>query len=106
VTHATVVRYQTRPECADDNERLIRAVFAELAEARPDGFRYASFRFDDDVSFLHVAVFDGDENPLSTLAAFGAFQSGIKDRCTDGPDPAGARVIASYRFLGDAAGDQ
>ena len=106
MTHATVVRYQTRPECADDNEGLIRAVFAELAEVAPEGFRYASFRLDDDVSFLHVAVFDGDENPLSTLAAFGAFQSGIKDRCTDGPNPTAARVIASYRFLADGTNGQ
>ena len=30
-----VIRYRTKPEHADENERLIRAVFAELAEQSP-----------------------------------------------------------------------
>ena len=28
-----VIRYRTKPEHADENERLVRAVFAELAES-------------------------------------------------------------------------
>ena len=35
MTTATVVRYTTRPEAADENERLIRAVFAQLADESP-----------------------------------------------------------------------
>jgi hypothetical protein len=31
VTRAVVVRYRTRPDAADDNERLNTAVFEELA---------------------------------------------------------------------------
>ena len=98
MTVAKVIRYKTKPECADENERLIRAVFAELASQNPDGLRYAAFRHDDGVSFLHVAVIDGDENPLTVSAAFGEFQSGIKDRCAEGPAPADATVIGSYRL--------
>jgi hypothetical protein len=99
VTVTKVIRYKTKPECADENERLIRGVFAELAEQNPGGLRYAAFRHDDGVSFLHVAVLDGDENPLTVSAAFGEFQSGIKDRCAEGPTPADATVIGSYRLL-------
>jgi len=58
-----VIRYRTKPEHADENERLIRGVFAELAEDRPDGLHYATFRLDDGVSFVHVAVTDGVDNP-------------------------------------------
>ena len=35
MTRAVVVRYRTRPDAADDNERLIKAVFEELAAVWP-----------------------------------------------------------------------
>ena len=31
-----VIRYRTKPEHADENERLVRDVFAELAEQDPE----------------------------------------------------------------------
>ncbi len=85
MSKATVVRYTTRPEAAEENERLITAVFAQLADERPDGMRYVAIRLDDGVSFVHVAVFDGDDNPLLKLRAFGDFVSAIDTRCADGP---------------------
>ena len=36
-TSAVVVRYQAKPERADENQRLIEAVFAELDERRAEG---------------------------------------------------------------------
>ena len=95
---AKVVRYTTKPEHADENERLIRKVFAELAEQEPAGIRYAAFRLDDGVSFVHVAVVEGDQNPLTSSAAFGRFQSGIAERCAQGPAAADATVVGSYRL--------
>ena len=94
-----VIRYRTNPQDADENARLIRDVFAELAAEQPDGLRYASFRLDDGVSFVHVAVVDGDKNPLSDSAAFAKFQSGISDRCADGPVASDATVVGSYGLL-------
>ena len=35
MTSQRSIRYRTKPEHADENERLIRAVFAELAEKVP-----------------------------------------------------------------------
>ncbi len=95
---AKVVRYTTKPEHAEENESLIRKVFAELAETEPDGIRYAAFRLDDGVSFVHVAVVDGEQNPLASSAAFGQFQSGIGERCAQGPLAADATVVGSYRL--------
>ena len=94
-----VIRYTTRPECADENERLVRNVFAELSNESGEQLRYAVFRLDDGVSFVHVAVLEGAENPLSTSAAFAEFQSGIQERCVEGLVAADAGVIGSYRFL-------
>jgi acyl dehydratase len=94
-----VIRYRTKPEQADENERLVRAVFDELAREAPDGLHYATFRLDDGVSFVHVAVTDGDENPLTSSPAFAAFQAAIGERCAEGPEPAGAAVIGNFRLL-------
>lgn len=95
---AKVVRYTTKPEHADENEALIRKVFAELAEQDPGGIRYAAFRLEDGVSFVHVAIVEGDQNPLASSAAFGQFQSGIGERCAQGPVAADAGVVGSYRL--------
>ena len=99
MTVTKVIRYKTHPESADENERLIRDVFAELAERQPPGLHYAAFRLDDGVTFLHVAVIDGAMNPLSVSAAFGKFQAGIQDRCVEGPAAADAAIVGSYQFM-------
>jgi hypothetical protein len=101
MTVAKVIRYKTHPEKADENEFLIRAVFVELAKENPHGLRYVAFRLDDGVSFLHVAVIDGADNPLTASAAFAGFQSGIQDRCAEGPAPANATIIGSYQQLAE-----
>jgi len=96
-----VIRYRTKPERADENAALIKAVFAELAESAPDGVRYAAFRLDDGVSFVHVVRLDGPGNPLPSMEAFQAFQAELGDRVADGPFAADATVVGSYGFWGD-----
>ena len=49
-----VVRYRPRPEEADNNQRLVEAVFAELADKDPGGVRYATLRLADG-TFVHIA---------------------------------------------------
>jgi hypothetical protein len=99
MTTTKVIRYRTKPEQADENERLIREVFAELARNDPKGLQYATFRLDDGVSFVHVAVLDGEENPLTSSPAFAAFQAGVAERCAEGPIPADATAIGNFRLL-------
>jgi hypothetical protein len=96
---ATVVRYQAKPERADENQELIEAVFTELDERRPEGFTYRAFRLDDGVSFVHVVVEHGTESPdsLADVPAFQAFVKDIADRCDVQPQPSGATVVGSYR---------
>jgi hypothetical protein len=48
------------------------------------------------VSFVHVAVLDGEENPLTSSAAFAEFQSGIGGRVAEGPIPSDGSMIGSY----------
>lgn len=98
-----VVRYQTRPDTADENQRLVENVFAELGDRDPGGLRYATFRLDDGVSFVHVATIETDDgsNPLAETAAFADFQREIGSRCVEPPAAHEATVVGSYRFLGD-----
>jgi hypothetical protein len=101
MTVTKVIRYRTKPECADENERLIQKVFAELTAEQPEGLHYASFRLDDGVSFLHVATIDGEVNPLQASKAFAAFQSNIAERVEEGPITADATIVGSYRVVSD-----
>src|SRR5205823_9199916 len=99
----TLIRYKTKPEMADKNAELIAAVFAELKAAQPEGVRYLSLRLEDDtfIHFVETAADDGS-SALPKLAAFGAFQSGIRERCAEPPLPRGATVVGNYRMLSEA----
>jgi hypothetical protein len=96
---ATVVRYQTRPEQAAENQRLVEAVFDDLEEREPVGFTYKVFRLEDGVSFVHVVVEHDVEDPdsLQSVPAFQAFVAGIADRCEIPPVAMGATVVGGYR---------
>src|SRR5215831_4975620 len=94
MSRTVVVRYQTRPEAAEENQALVRGVFAELDRERPAGLRYASFRLADGVSFVHVAACEA--GTLASLPAFGEFQRGIGERVTAPPVAAEATLVGSY----------
>ena len=95
MSKTVIVRYLTRPESAEENQALVERVYAALAETRPSGFRYTTYRLGDGVSFLHIAQLDGD-NPLVDLPAFQEFQRELPSRCVQPPQPSGASVIGSY----------
>jgi hypothetical protein len=96
---ATVVRYQTKPDRADENQQLIEAVFAELEANEPDGFTYKVFRLEDGVSFVHVVIEHdiGDPDSLLAVPAFQAFVANIADRCDVPPVAMGATIVGGYR---------
>jgi hypothetical protein len=97
---AVVVRYQAKPERADENQRLIEAVFADLEARQPNGFTYKVFRLDDGVSFVHVVIEHddvADSDSLQDVPAFQAFVADIADRCDVAPLAMGATVVGGYR---------
>jgi hypothetical protein len=91
-----IIRYQTRPEAAEENCRLVEAVYASLAELAPSDFSYSTYRLADGVTFVHVARLGGEGNPLQTLPAFAEFQSELAQRCVEQPDASEASVVGSY----------
>src|SRR5262249_450925 len=79
----TVIRYRAKPEAAEENARLIAAVFAALKAEAPAGLRYMALRLPDD-TFVHVVESEG-ASPLLQLAAFQAFTARIAERCSEKP---------------------
>jgi len=94
-----LIRYRTRPERADVNEQLIRAVYEELREIEPDGLSYATFLLADQVTFLHLVRTERAPSPLLAVRAFGVFQAGIADRCDQLPVREQLSTIGSYRMF-------
>ncbi len=96
---SSMVRYKVRPDRADENERLVRAVYEQLAREQPDGLHYATFRLPDGVSFMHV-VFETDQpgRILNEVAAFKAFTAEIEGRCDEPPAASEITLVGSYRM--------
>jgi hypothetical protein len=99
-----MVRYKVKPEQVEENEHLVRAVYAEIRRAEPAGLRYATFKLDDGVSFVHLAVTESENggSPLSKVKAFQEFQKDIEDRTDEGPVVTELDLIGSFRLLGDS----
>jgi L-rhamnose mutarotase len=92
-----MVRYKLKPEAVAENEALVRAVYDELQQTQPAGMRYATFKLDDGVSFVHVSFSDGSSS-LNELESFQAFQQGIAERCDEAPKVSELTEVGSYRF--------
>lgn len=94
-----ITRYATASaEAADENQRRVEAVFAELAEVRPDNITYLVLRLADD-SFLHVAFHNHAEdevNPITSARAFADFTDGHAERRQGNLDQQRASLVGSY----------
>ena len=98
-----MVRYTVKADQVEENERLVRAVYEELAQSAPEDMRYATFKLEDGRSFMHLAaVADEAENPLTRQPAFAEFQREIADRCETQPVVTTLEEVGSYRLLGVA----
>lgn len=99
--HTTIVRYKVNPDCAEDNQTLIRRVFEELEDSKLEDLRYVAFRLADGVSFVHVAVVEDKDgvNPLQKSAAFRDFVDNIEGRCEEAPVASNAEIVGSYRLF-------
>jgi hypothetical protein len=95
----TLIRYKTKPELAGKNAELIAAVFEELKVSAPEGVRYLSLRLDDN-NFVHFVETTADAaSAIPGLAAFKAFQNGIRERCVEPPQFGDVTIVGNYRML-------
>ena len=92
-----MVQYTVKPDRVAENKELVRAVYGELHETRPRGLRYATFKLDDGVSFVHLADHDEDgSDQLTQLDSFKRFQEGIAERCDEPPGVSEVNTIGAY----------
>ena len=98
----TVVRYRIKPEQERDNVRLVEGVFRELTAKAPEGVRYMCVKLNDG-TFVHFATVESKDgvHPITSLDAFRAFQSNIKERCMELPQSADATIVGNYRMIGE-----
>jgi hypothetical protein len=94
-----VTRYAMRSaEAADENQRRIEGVFAELETSEPDSVSYIVLRLADD-SFVHVSFHnhgDDEVNPIASTAAFAHFQDDHASRRDGGVDQQTAELVGAY----------
>jgi hypothetical protein len=97
----TIVTYTVKPGREEENASLVRALFAELAETQPAGFRYAVFHDPETRQFTHVFTGEGaSTGGLQELASFQAFVAGAQDRHERPARFAQAELIGDYRTFG------
>lgn len=99
---AVMVRYKVKPDRAAENAKLVRAVYDELRRTDPAGLRYATFRLDDGVSFMHIALeAEAGASPLPSVQAFKEFQRDIRERCDELPVVTELQAIGTFQLFGD-----
>jgi hypothetical protein len=94
-----MVRYKVKPDRAAENEELVRAVYDELHRTEPAGLRYATFKLEDGVSFIHLAATEDGHNPLPDVQAFKRFQESIAERCDEPPVVTQLREVGSFHLF-------
>jgi hypothetical protein len=106
-----MVRYTVKSDRAAENERLVKAVYEQLARERPNGLRYATFTLGDGTlddnrqehgtTFVHLVSYDAAEERgrLTELAAFKAFIAQIEDRYEEPAVTVEIHEIGAYAFF-------
>jgi hypothetical protein len=97
----SLIRYKTKPESADENQRLVEKVYEELTARDPGGVHYATLRLADGVTFMHLFTTDSDEaaNTLRGIAAFAEFLRDLPQRCAEQPVAQDVTIVGSYRMF-------
>ena len=95
-----LIRYRTRPDRADANQKLVEAVFAELKARAPQDVRYLVLRATEGRFFHLVALEPGEEaSPVASLPSFREFQKALKERCVELPESSEVTIIGNHRML-------
>lgn len=98
-----VVRYQVKDDSVAEVEAGIEKMMGAIAEARPEGIRYALGKLPDGVTFFGVLELeDGVENPLPGIPAARELQMNLPSWVVgEPPVPQPLQVLGAYRLFGD-----
>ena len=96
----TFVRYTTKADHAEENERLSREVFAEVRDVAPARLAYALFRNGADFVHVFINMASEDSEVLTGLPSFKAFSKDSGERYATAPEVIRLELnlIESYGF--------
>jgi hypothetical protein len=96
----TLVRYVVKQEKLAENEKLARAVFAELRAEAPRHVAYALFRRDAEFVHLFVNTRQDDSDALTRLPSFRAYAKDVDARCENPVEVTrlGLELLESFGF--------
>lgn len=98
----TIVTYTVKPGCERENAALVRAVFEQLAQSQPSGFRYAVFQAPASREFIHLYTDEGAvAGALQQFSTFQAFVARAADRHERPPTFKEFELIGAYRTFDD-----
>lgn len=84
---AVKVEYTVKPEYAATNKANIQKVMDELLGMENTGVLYSTYIKEDGVSFVHFAIYKGEENIIPSLATFKNFTSQLRAEGLAGTAP-------------------
>jgi hypothetical protein len=85
---ATKVEYTVKPGYVDANKANIQKVMDELKASGKEGVLYSVYLKDDGVSFVHLAMYNKEEdNIIPSLTAFKTFSARLKSEGLIGDAP-------------------
>ncbi len=92
-----LIEYRVSAENVETQEKAIRAFVAAVKASKDQGFRYASYKRPDGVSFVHHAwMMDEDARKrFQALPEFKGFAEGLNARSVEGPTVSSLDLVAS-----------
>ena len=84
---AVKVQYAVKPEYVATNKANIQKVMDELRGMGNTGVLYSTYIKEDGVSFVHFAIYKGEENIIPSLSAFKSFTSQLRAEGLTGNPP-------------------
>ena len=92
-----LIEYRVSDENVEAQEAAVRAFVAAVKASKDTGFRYASYKRPDGVSFVHHGWFEDDDARIrfQALPEFKGFAEGLKARSVEGPTVSSLDLVAS-----------
>ena len=97
-----LMRYTVKPDHLHAHLELLRAVYDELADTRPDGIAWATYQVADTSTFVEFVEGPELPSPLPQLSAFRRYRIGLDERCEGELEFLELHEIGSFRPAPDA----
>ncbi|TDE47934.1 hypothetical protein E1295_22090 [Nonomuraea mesophila] len=93
-----LIRWRIKPDQVEHELELLRAVYEDMHEVRPEGLRYATYQLDDGVTFVDVAEMAEGPGVLQQVEAFQRYRASLDERCDEPPAVTVLQEVGAYRF--------